>query len=297
MKRPTTRKLLAKAIRTHHAFPVEHDRQRYAVPLGNGQFALHDGKHERITTITPGDFVEGLGRIESAGRHGLIGGGKTILVAKQLLANTEARETKTGGVYHVRFPNGTLGELTVGTEDPEWGFINARDHLLCTARGEFPIVPKQYEQTLLVFDNREGDGYLAYLNTIEPRHANNRKDGLMGSFVPASNKKAAIFAQSVEGKNVVIAMFYPGGSRRKCTVFQRDRSLALRISEAELRLKAVEADASIIGVAPEDIQGHAEAAQALLELNGAGWQRNTFNIAQGHDLFQSEMASDFERAV
>lgn len=250
-------RLLAKIFTTEHSLGDNVIPGWSASAKGDGRFLITraNGTTREVTlgeSISAGDKEMSVTLDQ---KNNLKIGDHSIVIGDNIAEGYTAMKTSGKNRFKLANPEGKrTGALTVGMMVDIEGF--PKGELSLSAYGHpiigdqtIPLMKKESELSLLVFNNPDKGGYVAYFNKILPGEKNNRKNGIRGIFRPATKAgRPATFSEVIDGdeRDYTTAVIWKSKSDRFVNV--QMRPIASALEEAEI----VEAIKDLNDVAHEE---------------------------------------------
>ncbi|KQN61956.1 hypothetical protein [Pseudomonas sp. Leaf58] len=218
----------------------------------------------------------------------LIVGEHSVLIGRNLKHGFQARAMGRGSVTFLLKSDDdkTLGKVTVGQSFNGVPVTLIAPHLLKVGEDIYPVTPKLQETKLLVYKTPLENGYLSYINVIEPDNPRNGDDGTPGTFVPpASPQDPGMFYEEFAGQKVLTGQFWLEKGDQRLTFHGRDGATALEEIRVKKTMQAALEMAVSVGIDPMEYHEYKEAHDQLKVLQER-WIKKSMYVLDGAEIFK-----------
>lgn len=207
----------------------------------------------------------------------------------------QARPTRKKNEFMIDAPGGRVMKGALGASIHGMGTLTRLDSGRLSAGGKVLLETKKVrELSLIVLDDRDERGFLAYFNVLSPgsRAGGATPRGVSGRLV-RDDRGARFMEVGSDDQWHDTARFYePSGSRISAALRTLDAAEASRVVDHQWAL--LQAEARDLGLPPSDFEEHDDLVAARESLSKA-WQRHAFTVAQGREWIHSHLSQPSSR--
>lgn len=300
--------LKAKLFHSHFGY----GREKTFLENSHAFFCDEKGRYEihapsgNIHTLRDGEFLEAKGRrlgpVEYSEQHACLFLGEFSIPIGKVTPGWKAKPVENKRRFMVQSTKGDAASFTItlgeqirkqpGVPDECVGQTPVLDHNKNIVMG-IVVKPmrKEFELNLIVMDNQEKNGYLAYFNVLEPGSKSNRRDGTRGVFYPSKGEgKPAAFCEvgQDDGQLYRTAIFWPTKNPRYSTVNYRDLEKAIMEKRLYREIEDMKKAIEDMGASPEDVGIDMDENQNRLDAINKDWNSEVFTVHVGKDFLYKE---------
>lgn len=272
-----------------------------------GRFEIH-APSGGVFTLREGEYLESKGRrlgpVEYSEKHSCVFLGEYSIPLGKVTPGWKAKPVQNKRRFMVQSTAGDASSFTVTLGE----IIREQPGVPAECVGQTPFIDhnknlvmglvikpmkKEFELNMIVMDEKERSGYLAYFNVLEPGSKNNRKDGTRGVFYPSKGDgRPAAFCEvgKDDGELYRTAIFWPTKNPRYTTAKYRDLEKAVMEKRLHRELADMQAVIEEMGASTEELAMMGisldENRDRLKEMN-KDWNQEVFTVHVGQDFLHA----------